>query len=192
MPATTENGPKFALVWSDRCITLVEREIELLKKNSMIENKSQSSYYWKELRSDLLRKRNRMANILERAGLRPIVPQGGYFMLADFSAIGRKFPEYKSHERVIPKEGRSTSNDFEFSRWLSAYKKLQVIPASAFYSKNYKQSASDLVRFCFIKQDSTLDALETKLENLNSDVKGKSNSSEPTTGKGQNLQRSKL
>lgn len=111
-----------------------------------------------------------MARILERAEMRPVVPEGGYFMLADFSHLAKRFPEYRELGLIEPREGepaRSNSNDYRFVRWLSREKKLQGIPAGAFYSGPNKRLAENLVRFCFIKQEATLDALERILaENL--------------------------
>lgn len=120
-------------------------------------------HYWAELRSDLGRKRERMANVLGRAGMRPIVPQGGYFMLADFSALAKLHPQYASEGQAA---NRTNTNDYRFARWLSSAKRLQGIPASAFYAPHHKQLAANLIRFCFIKSDSTLDRLERLVADL--------------------------
>lgn len=158
-----------------------EHEIDLLDQEGEFGFPgSTEANYWRELRSDLVRKRNRMADILEGSKMRPIVPQGGYFMLAEFSALSQRFPDYKTSGK-FDMEGRPNTNDFKFARWLSADQKLQVIPASAFYSPENKKSAENLVRFCFIKKDATLDELEAKLRNLTL----------PTAGKAEDL-RSKL
>lgn len=111
-----------------------------------------------------------MASILERAEMRPVVPEGGYFIMADFSQLAKRYPEYLGMGELIAKEGeptRSNSNDYRFVRWLSREKKLQGIPGGAFYSEPNKGLAENLMRFCFIKQEATLDALERILtENL--------------------------
>lgn len=39
---------------------------------------------------ELKRKRDFMANFLKSVGMKPIVPEGGYFMIADWSALGKK------------------------------------------------------------------------------------------------------
>uniref|UniRef100_A0A915K3E7 Aminotransferase class I/classII domain-containing protein n=1 Tax=Romanomermis culicivorax TaxID=13658 RepID=A0A915K3E7_ROMCU len=41
--------------------------------------------YFAQMSNDLLRKRDRMNDFLSSVGMRPILPEGGYFMLADFS-----------------------------------------------------------------------------------------------------------
>lgn len=124
-----------------------------------------------------------MASILQRAQMQPIVPQGGYFMLADFSPLANRFPEYQSDGYV---EGKPNTNDYRFVRWLSKTKKLQGIPASAFYSSHNKDLAKNLVRFCFIKQDATLDKLEALIANM-----VPSGNEENQSG-GSKLQRAKL
>lgn len=121
--------------------------------------------YWHELRLDLERKRERMASILERAQMRPVVPEGGYFMLADFSRLAERFPEYlKVGESAAA--AATNSNDYRFARWLSREQKLQGIPGGAFYSASNKRLGANLLRFCFIKQEATLDGLERILEKL--------------------------
>ena len=50
----------------------------------------QPDSYFKELPAMLLEKRDKMAKVLEEVGLDPIVPDGGYFMLADTTSLGRR------------------------------------------------------------------------------------------------------
>lgn len=52
--------------------------------------------YFRTLPKELQAKRDRMAQVLRDVGLKPIIPQGGYFMIADASnmsmfAIGNTF-----------------------------------------------------------------------------------------------------
>lgn len=75
---------------------------------------NQPDNYWKELRQDLERKRDRMAAILKKAGMKPIIPQGGYFMVADFSTVSDRFKEYLDES--------GPTNDYKFVRWLSKNK----------------------------------------------------------------------
>ena len=49
----------------------------------------QSGCYLRSLAMELLPKRDYMADVLRKAGFEPIVPQGGYFIMADFSKFGR-------------------------------------------------------------------------------------------------------
>lgn len=154
---------------------------------------SSDQAYWPQLRRDLVAKRDRMASILARAGIRAIVPQGGYFMLADFSSFlnqpsssssssplsgsthdqphnitGSLYKHQLQMEPNLP--DKPNTNDFKLARWLSRTRKLQGIPGSAFYSAANKPLAESLIRFCFIKQTSSLDALENLIKALTSET----------------------
>lgn len=125
---------------------------------------SGSHQYWEGLRAELLSKRDRMARVLESAHMRPIRPQGGYFMLADFSRLAQRYPEYRQDNTST----RSTimTDDYKFARWLSRVKHLQGIPGGAFYSAENKQLGEKLIRFCFIKSNETLVKFEQLIGQL--------------------------
>ena len=55
-------------------------EIELARINS-------DDCYFKSLPRELKAKRDRMAKILQDVGMTPIIPDGGYFMIADASKM---------------------------------------------------------------------------------------------------------
>ncbi|EDO34101.1 predicted protein [Nematostella vectensis] len=116
---------------------------------------SQDSYFTK-LSSMVSSKRDKMAAMLREIGFKPIIPEGGYFMMADFSDInlGVDLDKYDSSD---------DPTDFKFARWLIKEKKIAVIPPSAFYSQEHKSFASSFVRFCFIKEDSTIEKAAEKL-----------------------------
>lgn len=62
-------------------------------------------------------------------------------------------------------DGEGTK-DFCFARGLSRTKKLHGIPVSAFYGNEHKVLAQDLIRFCFAKEDSTLEQAVDILEKM--------------------------
>ncbi|XP_043861033.1 kynurenine--oxoglutarate transaminase 3 [Dromiciops gliroides] len=105
--------------------------------------------YFYSLPRELEPKRDRMTQLLQSIGLKPIVPEGGYFIIADVSVLNIDVSEVKGDEPY----------DYKFVRWMIKNKKLTAIPVTAFCSTNKKQFEK-YVRFCFIKQDSTLDAAE--------------------------------
>lgn len=47
------------------------------------------SSYFNELRSELVEKRNFLAECLQKIGMKVVVPQGGYFLIADWSPLGK-------------------------------------------------------------------------------------------------------
>ncbi|XP_064396076.1 kynurenine--oxoglutarate transaminase 3-like isoform X2 [Halichondria panicea] len=93
---------------------------------------------------NLMRKRDEVVAVLRETGLSPIVPEGGYFVMADITSIGKKF------------EGGAESYDFQFTKWMMREKGIASIPPSAF--PDHKDMGANLVRFCFCKQDETLKA----------------------------------
>lgn len=44
--------------------------------------------YFHSISEEFRAKRDRFAEILDECGMKPIIPDGGYFMLADFSRFG--------------------------------------------------------------------------------------------------------
>ncbi|XP_066124815.1 kynurenine--oxoglutarate transaminase 3 isoform X1 [Saccopteryx bilineata] len=107
--------------------------------------------YFNSLPKELEVKRDRMLHLLESVGLTPIVPDGGYFIIADVSLLDADLSDMKNSNE---------SYDYKFVKWMTKNKKLSAIPVSAFCDKKTKLQFEKFVRFCFIKKDSTLDAAE--------------------------------
>uniref|UniRef100_F1M572 Kynurenine--oxoglutarate transaminase 3 n=1 Tax=Rattus norvegicus TaxID=10116 RepID=F1M572_RAT len=114
--------------------------------------------YFNSLPKELEVKRDRMACLLNSVGLKPIIPDGGYFIIADVSSLGVDLSDVKSDEPY----------DYKFVKWMTKNKKLSAIPVSAFCDSESKPHFEKLVRFCFIKKDSTLDAAEEIFRTWNS------------------------
>nr|BAE88176.1 unnamed protein product [Macaca fascicularis] len=106
--------------------------------------------YFNSLPKELEVKRDRMVHLLESVGLKPIVPDGGYFIIADVSLLDPDLSDMKNNEPY----------DYKFVKWMTKHKKLSAIPVSAFCNSETKSQFEKFVRFCFIKKDSTLDAAE--------------------------------
>ena len=90
-------------------------------------------------------KRDRFREQLLGTKLRPLPVPGGYFQLADYSAV-------------------SDLGDFEFCRWLTIEKGVTAIPLSPFYEA--PPPGQRLVRLCFAKNEATLDAAIERLGKL--------------------------
>ena len=90
--------------------------------------------YYSSLKIEYTRKRDMLADALRAAGLKPCIPRGAYYMLADASAI----PGNTSYERALTVL-RETG--------------VASVPGSAFFMKNGAQAArgETLLRFCFAK-----------------------------------------
>ncbi len=94
------------------------------------------------------KKRNKLITGLQETKLKPLTTPGTYFLLADYSQI-------------------SSKTESEFSIWLAQNHGVVVIPVSAFYAKPDSISANhQLVRFCFAKKDTTLDAAIDRLKKI--------------------------
>uniref|UniRef100_A0A8C3A4R4 Kynurenine aminotransferase 1 n=1 Tax=Cyclopterus lumpus TaxID=8103 RepID=A0A8C3A4R4_CYCLU len=107
--------------------------------------------YFQQLPAMLHQKREKLASCLGGAGLQPVMPEGGYFMIADISSVKVDLSDQGT-------EGEP--NDFRFVRWLTKEKGLATIPVSAFYSPEHSREFDKYIRFCFIKEDATLNAAE--------------------------------
>ena len=90
-------------------------------------------------------KRDRFREQLLGTKLRPLPVPGGYFQLADYSAV-------------------SDLGDLEFCRWLTIEKGVAAIPLSPFYEA--PPPGQRLVRLCFAKNEATLDAAIERLRKL--------------------------
>jgi len=92
------------------------------------------------------RKRDRLCALLGRTPLGFTPSAGTYFQLADYSAV-------------------SDLPDVEFARWMTRELGVATIPVSVFSAG---ACAERLVRFCFAKNDPTLDAAGERLARLGS------------------------
>jgi len=90
-------------------------------------------------------KRDRFREQLLGTKLKPLPVPGGYFQLADYSAV-------------------SDLDDLAFCRWLTMEKGVTAIPLSPFYES--PPPGQRLVRLCFAKNDATLDAAIERLQKL--------------------------
>lgn len=60
---------------------------DTFKQERLLLGTKDSYWYW--LQETLLQKRNRMYDMAKKAGLKPIIPDGGYFMVADISSLSK-------------------------------------------------------------------------------------------------------
>ena len=98
----------------------------------------------RELPAFYQERRDYFAAQLGRTKFRALPAPGTYFQLADYSAISE-----------LP--------DVEFARWLTIEHGVATIPVSVFYERPPEVK---LVRFCFAKENATLDAAAERLRAL--------------------------
>jgi len=90
-------------------------------------------------------RRNLLHDTLVKSGFRAELPEGAYYILADYSAI-------------------SELNDTEFARWLTREIGVTPVPGSSFFST--PDPARRLVRFAFCKREETLRLAAERLRNI--------------------------
>jgi N-succinyldiaminopimelate aminotransferase len=100
--------------------------------------------YFASMRADFQRSRDRFSSGLAERGFAVLSSAGTYFVNIDIQPLGR-------------------NDDFAFCTWLVEQHGVAAIPVSAFYAKD---AIRTVVRFCFAKQDATLDGALARLENV--------------------------
>ncbi|OXB63278.1 hypothetical protein ASZ78_013728 [Callipepla squamata] len=78
--------------------------------------------YFYSLPRELESKRDRMARLLQEVGLKPVIPEGGYFMIVDVSTLSENDPY-----------------DYKFVRWMISSKKDSTLDAAEVILKNWKK-----------------------------------------------------
>lgn len=103
--------------------------------------------YYAELQAMYQAKRDYLVGALREVGLRPFVPQGAYFVMADISHLG-------------------FANDRDFCRYLTTEIGVTAIPPGAFYHQ--PADGAGMARFAFCKSDDVLAEAARRLRRLTS------------------------
>lgn len=120
-----------------------------------------SYYHW--LRAQYERKRDILLRALAASGLAPIAPDGGFFIIADSSAVA--VPD-RFMRRSSPACGPVMTRDWACARFLTEEIGVGCIPPSAFYEEKDKHLAANIVRFAFCKEDASLFEAARRLQKL--------------------------
>lgn len=100
--------------------------------------------YYRDLAADYQKKRDMLADALRVAGLKPMVPAGAYYMLAEFpEALG--------------------ANDKEAAANLLEHARVASVPGSAFFASD---TGKRLLRFCFAKDFDVLERACAQLREM--------------------------
>ncbi len=100
--------------------------------------------YYEKIVEEYRGKRDRVCEALAMGGLKPYIPQGAYYVLADIT----KLPGETSKERAM---------------YMLRKTEVACVPGEAFY---HDDSGEGLARFCFAKDDSSLQEACRRIENL--------------------------
>ena len=101
--------------------------------------------FYEDLRAGYLKKRDLLADGLERVGFEVYRPQGTYFMMAGFDGFG-------------------FTDDRAFCRYLVERARVAAIPPSVFYHR--PEDGSGMVRFAFCKDEAILNEALDRLSAL--------------------------
>jgi aminotransferase len=103
--------------------------------------------YYEWLRTFYASRRSRMLGILDAYGFKYTVPEGAYYVMADFRHLGRG------------------DDDMAFGYWLIDEVGVATVPGSSFYASE-PGLGRGLVRFAFPKTDETFNVVEQRFERL--------------------------
>jgi kynurenine---oxoglutarate transaminase / cysteine-S-conjugate beta-lyase / glutamine---phenylpyruvate transaminase len=129
----------------------------LQKTASTVFQEADEIGYYSWLQTLLQKKRDYLCSILKQLGVEFILPNGGYFIVADMK---RFYPlaGITSEEiaQLTPQTPLHDRPDVRFSRWLTTQVGVCPIPMSPFYSPDEREAANYLIRFAYCKDDTTL------------------------------------
>jgi len=107
--------------------------------------------YYAEMQARYAARRTFALDMLRASGFDPVVPEGAYYIMADFSALRRSADE----------------DDTAFAMRLVKEIGVATVPGSSFFwEKGPDNPGRSFVRFAFCKQQATLDAAAARLKAL--------------------------
>ncbi len=110
-----------------------------------LETAAQNGYY-AALQARFLAQRNALYHCLEQAGFMPMLPQGGYFIVAEINNF--------------------SSDSQEFARYLVSEIGVAAMPVPIFYDPSTRAKAPNALRFAACKSLETIAQAATRLERL--------------------------
>jgi len=106
--------------------------------------------FFEDLQASYQARRNRLVEILSRAGFKVFKPQGSYFIMIDWRGVAP----------------RHVQDDMQFAHWLIQEIGVACIPASPFYQEVERQLGKYFARFAVCKRDETLNAAADRFAKL--------------------------
>lgn len=119
--------------------------------------------YYHALRASYAKKRQVLVDALSAAGLDPIVPEAGFFVMTGTAAMDPPAEYLAESTPSCPEMTR----DWALARYLTIVHGVACIPPSAFYCDKTKPLAANLLRFAFCKTDAELARAAERLAAVN-------------------------
>ena len=115
--------------------------------------------YFEELAATLQGKRDALVSTLRGVGLKPIVPQGGYFTMIDTAELPLEGGAAGSEAGTPLAERR----DWRLAEQLTRSVGVTAIPPAPFYSPHNRHLADNMLRLAFCRRDEELQAVAAAL-----------------------------
>ena len=116
--------------------------------------------FWDRQITEMKGKMDRFCQIFDELGIPYSIPEGGYFVLANFSKV--KLPEDYS----FPDHVKDRPRDFRMSWFLIMELGVAAVPPSEFYTHERAHLAEDWMRFAVCKNDDILEDAKERLRGL--------------------------
>lgn len=111
---------------------------------------------------ELEAKREKLMRTLKSNGFKPTLPEGGFFIIADWKGLETK---------IDLSSETDTSKDYRFTKKFAKESGVLAIPPTAFYSKEHKTMGENYARFCFMKKNESLDLADKLMMEWNAKKK---------------------
>jgi N-succinyldiaminopimelate aminotransferase len=106
--------------------------------------------FFENLQASYQSRRDRMVDVLQKAGFKVFKPAGSFFVMIDWRGVAPA----------------SVQDDMQFAQWLIRDVGVACIPASPFYQESDKHLGKHFARFAVCKKDETLAAAAERLLKL--------------------------
>ena len=116
--------------------------------------------FWTTQITEMKAKVELFCQIFDELGLPYSMPEGGYFVLANFSKV--KLPE----DYEFPDEVKDRPRDFKMAWFLIMELGVAAIPPTEFYTEANQKLAEDWMRFAVCKNDDVLETAKERLRGL--------------------------
>ena len=118
--------------------------------------------YFDWISSMMQEKRDGLVEVLKQCELRPVIPDGGYFVVADATRM------YESagmtiDEDIPPDTPLDQRPDYQICKWMTEHVGVTMIPVSPFFNPPDRHLANHMVRLAFCKDQPTLELATQRL-----------------------------
>ena len=122
--------------------------------------KADEEGFWEQSRTEMQGKMRRFCEVFDELGLPYSDPEGGYFVLANFSKV------HLPDDYVFPEQVLSKPRDFKLAWFLLMELGVATIPPTEFYCDERKEVVKDWLRFAVCKEDNVLEGAKERLRGL--------------------------